>query len=445
MNNFTESIFLHTSNKIAIIDDSRSITYDHLKIEVQQYAYFLKKSGIHPQEKIVIAMPDSIEWCIAFLASISIGAIAIILSSKTSTEKIRSIDAKLYLTSKNDITKLGLCLGEYYQYSDEDIGFYLTTSGTTGKQKFIVHYHRSLHEYYKIISQPFGVDHNSVIFSSPRLSFGYGLGINIVLGLSSGATIILTDKILSGRELNQRIINHNISHFFSTPVFLRSLIKYTKHLTAIRNLKLITSAGEPLSAFIKEKFLELYNQKILNGYGLSEVLSYVCTQRLDDPHNLDNKNIGKPLSGIEIDIRNGELYVKHPCIAVGYLDGLSDNFQHPWVKTNDLVKLTNNGDLIYISRKDNLIKINGEYVSIDEIEEYLLLHDSVEECIVYTKRNKAGLLELEANIISNQKLTVRDLRKFLIGKVELYKIPKRFYFVDNILKTVTNKKIRPQS
>lgn len=442
MSNFSQLVLSHQTDKIAIVDDVKSITYNELSMSIKKYANYLKSVGIAPGDKIVIAMPDSIEWCVAFLGSCYIGAVAVIVSAKTPPDKIKSIKASLYLTSPTDVIESTHTLERHHDYTDNEIGFYLTTSGTTGRQKYIVHHHRSLINYYDIVTQPFEVDHTSVIFSSPRLSFGYGLGVNIVLGLGLGATIILTDKILSSKLLGQKINKYNISHFFSTPVFLSSLVKHPSYLKAIGQLKVVTSAGEPMSRVIKEQFLKLYNKHVLNGYGLSEVLSYVSTQTPSDAETLNHQIIGKPIRGIEINIKNGELYVKHPCVAVGYLDENSDTFQANWVKTNDLVELNDQGELVYISRKDNLIKINSLYVSIDEVEDAILQHTDVEECLVYAKPNDLGLMELESNIVSSKEITPGELRRFLSNILESHKIPKRFHSVAQISKTLTAKKIR---
>jgi benzoate-CoA ligase len=440
MANFTHTLLARDLDKTAVIDDQQSVSYDDLRTYVKRYAYHLKAIGIKPGDKIVISLPDSAEWCVAFLATIYVGAVAVIISDKTPADKI--IPAALHIKHPQGILiDRGDQLEEYHEYSDDEVGFYLTTSGTTGNQKYIIHRHQSLLDYFNIVTKLFEVDQSSVIFSSPRLSFGYGFGVNIILGLGMGATILLTNKILSNKLLGQKITTHGISHFFSTPVFLSMLVKHTPS-DAVRDLKLITSAGEPLSSLIKQKFFNLYGKHILNGYGLSETLSYVSTQQSADLTQ-DHRIIGKPAAGVEVKIQDGKLFVKHPCKAIGYLDG--DTFQEEWYQTNDLVELNDRGELVYISRLDNLVKINGEFVSIDEVEDAILQHDQIEECLVFTELNDVGLLELKAKVITSNNITAGMIRRFLSTRLESHKIPKYLYFVDNIPKTITNKKIRNKS
>ena len=440
MANFTHTLLARDLDKTAVIDDQQSVSYDQLRTYVKRYAYYLKANGITPGDKIVIALPDRVEWCVAFLATIYIGAIAVIISDKTPADKI--VPSTLHIKHPHGILiDQGDQLEEHYEYADDEVGFYLTTSGTTGNQKYIIHRHQSLLNYFNLVIPLFNVDQSSVIFSSPRLSFGYGFGVNIILGLGAGSTILLTNKILSNKLLGQKIKKHNISHFFSTPVFLGMLVKYSPS-DAIRDLKSITSAGEPLSSLIKQQFFDLYGKYILNGYGLSETLSYVSTQKLSDSAT-DHRIIGNPAPGVEVKIKDGKLFVKHPCMAVGYLD--EDAFQGEWIQTNDIVELNDQGEIIYISRLDNLVKINGEFVAIDEVEDAILQHDQIQECLVFTELNDVGLLELSANVITDNNITIGVIRRFLSIRLESHKIPKHLYFVHDIPKTLTNKKIRNKS
>jgi acyl-coenzyme A synthetase/AMP-(fatty) acid ligase len=460
-NNFADFIISHNSDKIAIIDDTQTLTYRQLGIYTRKFAKYLTDKGLSAGDRVVISMADSVEWVVGFLACVYIGVIPVVVSSQINRKKLQEITSvsksKYMLQKDHVIIEKGLELDISYKFHDNEEALWLTSSGTTGKQKFIVHGYQSLPNYFHIIQSIFTVDDNSVIFSSPRLSFGYGLGVNIILGLGRHATIILTDKILSHKNLALKIMQYKISHFFSTPVFLSSLVKNNiKNMDAIRLLKVITSSGEPISLILKQKFKELYNQNILNGYGLSEVLSYVCVQRPFEIQDTDHRNIGKlfPLVSVEIRDSNnnvcsrntvGELYIQHPCSAMYYYNDIQktqDIFQTPWVKTNDLVYINNHDELIYVGRKDNLVKINGMYVSIDEVESAILEHDLIKECLVYTSLNNLNMLELEAKIISHNTLNAGDIRKYLKDKIESHKIPKRIWFTDTIAKTVTAKKIR---
>jgi benzoate-CoA ligase len=460
MNNYAYHILNNApADKLAIIDDTTSITYGQLNKLVQTYAAYLKENHLGPGSKIILSMPDSIEWCVAFLACIYIGAIPILISSQVPKSMLElavgDCGADHLITSVDLSTDNKLT--DYYRYPKDSIGFWLTSSGTTGRQKYIIHKHQTLFDYFDLIKDIFLVDKTSKLFASPRLSFGYGFGVNIILGLGHSATILLTNKILSHKALSNRIQLYGVTHFFSTPIFLSSLIdNYSKYLEPITSLKIITSAGESLPQIVKDKFKEIYNQSILNGYGLSETLSYAITQLPIDSNQLDHRIIGKVIPTVEYEIRDsngnkcaknviGELYLKHPCAAVGYYNDLHNlTFRHPWIKTNDLVFENDREEIVYICRKDNFIKIKGMYMVVDDLEGIIMMHPQVNECLVETYQTDQGILELLAKIVlkPNNHLETRDIRSFLRNKVESHQLPKKIMFVASLLKTVTNKKIR---
>lgn len=454
-------------NKIAIIDDTRSITYKQMDQYVRRYAQKIRGQGILPGNTAIIAMPDCIEWVIAFLGCLHAGVIPVVVSAQMQTRKLKQAIAtsksSLVLTNEqrnNIIIEQGIELPIAYDFGDNEEAFWLTSSGTTGEQKYIVHKYKSLEHYYNLVKLTFGINNTSVVFASPRLSFGYGLGINVILSLKKGATIILTEKILSHKLLAEKIIKFGITHFFSTPVFLSPLVKNNKKfISAIKTLKVVTSAGETISKNLKQKFKEMYDKDILNGYGLSEVVSYVCTQTEKNQIDTDYRNIGKVLAGISYEIRDtkgnicpryvqGDLYIKHPCTALFYYTNYRKSkkiLKDDWIKTNDIVYENKHNELIYVSRRDNLIKINGQYVSIDEVESAMMSHDKIKECLVYTNFNKLNILELKAKVIIRSAITAGEIRKFLKDKIEIHQIPKRIFFVDSLPNTVTQKKIRKHS
>lgn len=431
---------------------------------VRRYAQKLKSQGMLPGDTAIISMPDCIEWVIAFLGCLHAGVVPVIVSAQVQKNKLKQavITSKSSLVLTNEqrssiIIEQGIELSKAYKFDDEEEAFWLTSSGTTGKQKYIVHKYKSLENYYNLVKSTFGINDSSVVFASPRLSFGYGLGVNVLLSLKKCATIILTEKILSHKLLAEKIIKFGITHFFSTPVFLSPLVKNNKKfISAIKTLDVVTSAGEAISQNLKQKFKDMYDKDILNGYGLSEVVSYVCTQTEGSQIDTDYRNIGKVLEGINYEIRDskgnlcpryvqGELYLKHPCTALFYYNNFRKSkkiLKDEWIKTNDIVYANNYDELIYISRRDNLIKINGQYVSIDEVESAMMSHDKIKECLVYISFNKLNILELEAKIIVRSKITSGEIRKFLKDKIEIHQIPKRIFFVNSLPKTVTQKKIR---
>jgi acyl-coenzyme A synthetase/AMP-(fatty) acid ligase len=121
-----------------------------------------------------------------------------------------------------------------------------------------------------------------------------------------------------------------------------------------------------------------------------------------------------------------------------------ETFINGWFKTKDMVYWDEDGYLVYACRKDDIIRIKESYVNPIDIEEEILQHPAVEECVVVSIKNKFDMPEISSKIVlkNKQDLNAGELRKFLTGKFESYKIPKHIDFVDELPKTVTTKKIR---
>jgi acyl-coenzyme A synthetase/AMP-(fatty) acid ligase len=458
MNNFAYYILNKASkNKLAIVDDYRSVTYEELIEYVNGYAVYLKEQNLSHGSRIILSMPDGVEWCVAFLACIYIGAVPILISSKISKSLIsKAVDdvSADYLITEVTLSKNNSQL-PCHSYDIDAEGFWLTSSGSTGNQKYVVHKHQTLLEQFNLTKDLWLINNTSVLLSSAKLSFGYAFAVYIILGLGHSATIVLTSNVLSHKLLSQRIQTLGITHFFSTPTFLSSLTdEHNTYSSAIKSLKFIMSSTEPLPEFIRTKFKEIYNQPILNGYGSAEAWAWSFTQRPNESEPNDHRVIGRIIPNVVYEIRDnngnkcetgtmGELYLKHPCVAVKYFNITNNSsFQHLWFKTNDLVFENSQGEVVYVCRKDNLIKIKGMYVIIDELEGIISSHPRVIECLVATYQNDQGLLELTVNIVTNSNITAGDIRRYLKDKVESHQIPKKIVFVESLKRTVTNKKVR---
>ena len=156
--NYAEFIISNTSDKIAIIEDDKTLTYQQLAIHVRRSAYKLKSLGIVPGDRIIISLPDSIEWIVAFLSCIKIGAVPmqaspLILHHKI-VEIINFVKAHAIVSKEifngiiridpNELLSSGPELDDYYNFSPDEIALAVTTSGSTSDSKFACHRHQNL-------------------------------------------------------------------------------------------------------------------------------------------------------------------------------------------------------------------------------------------------------------------------------------------------------------
>ena len=458
--NFAEYIILKSvdfPNKIAIVDSRSSVNYKNLAQYVRRYSYYLKNSGTRPGDPVIILMDDSIEWIVSFLSLVYIGANPVLLSHLlplTKVQKlIKEINAKRIITCNDKVLlDCGIEETQAHQFGSDEICLWATSSGTTGNIKFILHKHSNLEILSNIACPALEITEDSRIYTMPKLSFVYGLNCSVTFALGQGATVIVSNQSPKSEVIYSIVKKYNPTHFFATPGIFSSLTNQEKSPTDIlKGLTLVASAGESLPAIVKEKFYNIYGVYIREGYGTAESLSWVTIQTKEDEHN---HNIGKPLTSILCEVRNsqneickigelGRLCINTPCSATMYYnDSVQTNqtFLNGWILTNDLVYTNNDNNLVFVCRSDEQTKINGNFVSLLEIENSILQISGVSDCVATVQKNNNGLNVLATFIVGS--VTAKDIRASLREKLERHKIPKIIKFVDRIPKTINNKKIR---
>ena len=469
-NNFAEYILelhCHQPYKTAVVDDNRSLTYSQLDFFSKNFAGTLQNSGVRGQDRVIICMEDSVEWVIAFLAVISVGGNPVLVSYSLPEPTIRHVvelsDARYIigrkyqkLTSFSQSDVLNSCdepICHFYQFHPDEICHWALTSGTTGDPKCIVHRHQDLECMAQLMGEPyhFGVD--SRVLSSAKLSFLYGLTNSLILPLYHGSTAYLINGIPVPSVIYDRLKRFNITHFMSGPTVLNSMLKHGKNEILPASLDTIVSSGEPLPQSVASLFLERHGIALLDGLGMGECGYNYCVQTTE---NAEFGTIGSPVAGVECEVRDdsggptpdgeiGELWTRHPCMAIQYWKDwhkTKGTFFGEWIKTGDKVIKQPNGNFLYVSRADDLIKINGQYVSPIEIESILLENVYISDAVVVAKPNQMGMAEIHAFLTTTETVAPPDIRRNLLGKLAPHKVPKHIHIVGELPKTATNKKMR---
>lgn len=480
--NYARYIINSNSDKTAVIHDQGTTTYSELGQLVRQFAHQLNDNNIHPGERVIILMSDSIEWIVGFLGCVYVGAVPTVISPLLRPAKyleaidttrasaiISDVDRELInyksirIFTPADVMQTGAELEQAHEFLPDEIAVINTSSGTTGKQKFIAHRHQNFVNYLDYTAKSFAITQDSILFGTSKMSHVAGFNVSITIALGNRATSIITQKPYTQKFLYQTMIDHKVTHFFSQPGVYAMMTSVEKSLP-IPSLRFAGCFSQQYPMEIAKRFKEMYGCGVSNGFGMSEAFSVVILQEYDPTS--DDQSLGKPMPGISYEIRNdqgqlcqtnevGELYIHTPCAATYYLnnwDKTKETFVGKWIKTNDLVYLDEHDNIMYVSRKDNFVKINGLLVSLDEVEEILLQHPKINDCLVQVTKNKQGLDKLKAQIVADSLLEddVPGIRRFLTETLEACKIPKYIEIVNElpidlvseVAKTWNGKKIR---
>lgn len=463
-------------HKIAIVDDTKSITYQELKEAVLIAAANLYKQGLRPGNRYIIMMSDSVEWLCSFLGGLYLGAVPVLLpviahlhrcnhvinesqaklivcDSDNALEFSDTSCIKLFTVLESSITDVP----DLYRFEEQEPSLWLSSSGTGGKMpKLAVHPHCSLQSSVDMMTQFYGSDQNNCVFSTAKLSFQYGL-FNVLYGINQRATLILTKKIPSAKLICELVSKHQVTQLFSTPGVILGLSKSTTMRHALNSVDILVSAGEVLIEDIEAKILEIYGKRVYNAYGMAEAIIVITGQ--NHQHN-KFQTIGIPFPGVTVKIVDnelnevpdgeiGELLIYTPTRALGYHNDTETStyafLADGSYRSNDLGYIDQDGMLCYVGRKNDCFKINGMFVTPVEVENAIMKYPGVEDCMVASTSRLDGKLVIVANIVlaeQDQKLNLGNLRKFLGTLIEQYKIPQVINFVTEIPRTPTTKKIR---
>lgn len=455
------------SHKTAVIDDYQTLDYQQLCSRIQRFAGYLHLSGLRPQQRVIISMDDCVHWPVAFLGAVYIGVNPVLVHSGMMVkdiERIIKISDAVSIISDHEqnwsvpcISKDTLmhcetpALHSFYQFHPDEMCVWLLSSGSTGESKCIVNRHANLYNIMNLMTQSTGINENSILFSTAKMSWAYGINVSVTFALGHGATACVNSGLPSPSKISDKIINHKVTHFFSVPTIFASMLKHRSQKFA-KDLN-VFSAGECLPTNISQRFYDFHGIGIRDCIGMAEVMQIYCMQ---DKSNWKPGNIGKPLPGVKCELRDahgqsvapgilGELYVSSPCQALMYWKDWQktrDTFKGEWVRTGDQCMQDEHGNFIFLARCDDLVKIKGSFVAPFEIESIIEEIPEIDHCTVVHAPDSQGMAELHAFIVTNKDIHTDKIKQTLKNRLSNFKIPKHYHFVDSVPKTLTNKKNR---
>lgn len=299
----------------------------------------------------------------------------------------------------------------------EDYAYIIYTSGTTGKPKGVLIKHKNIINTLIWRKELYNFNKSITVFQIPSFSFDSSVE-DIFTPLISGGKIVLpsTPKI-DINKMCEDIEKYKVNNFLVVPSLYKVLLK--EKYKYLKNLKFVTIAGEDFNLpLVKEHFEKLPNVRLINEYGPTE--NSVCSTFYELSKNCSEIFIGKPISNCKCYCLNdnlqplpigipGELYVSGPGVSEGYLNRpeitkerfLDNPFDSKYklYKTGDLVEYNSNGNIKFIGRNDNQIKLHGFRIELKEIEQILLKNESVQDVLVTKKTDFNNKSILVAYII----------------------------------------------
>jgi amino acid adenylation domain-containing protein len=344
-----------------------------------------------------------------------------------------------------------------------NLAYVIYTSGSTGNPKGVMIEHRSLVNFTVTAAQAYEIGPDDRVLQFASLSFDLSVE-EIYPALTNGATIVLrTDEMIS----SARDFMHYCQEWRTTILDLPTA--YWHELTdALNNIDLKLPATVRLVIIGGEKAafdrVAAWHTRVgegvrlVNTYGPTETTVAVTTCDLraaDRELRLNTVPIGRPLANttaylLDESLRPvpigapGELYIGGPGVARGYVnrpeltsekfipDPFSGNREARLYKTGDLVRYRPDGNIEFLGRVDNQIKIRGFRVELEEIELALRSQPGVSDCVVVLHEESDGDKRLFAYVVlsARAELTSGDLKSYLRTKLPSYMVPAWFELIN---------------
>ncbi|MGG4399816.1 amino acid adenylation domain-containing protein [Paenibacillus amylolyticus] len=479
-----EQQVIHQSERTAIVMGEEQLSYREFGVRVDQFAIQLLESGVEPGQNIGLISRRSIEMITAIFAILKAGCTYIPLDPEFPTERIRTIladsDVAVLIAEKDlfisgyEGKQINLFKQEQLQSdgerqavdmftkchrSAEDVAYIMYTSGSTGKPKGVQTTHRNIVK--TVINNGFmDIHETDRMLQLSNYAFD-GSTYEIFGALLNGATLVLIPKetVLNVSALADTLERERITSAFMTAVLFNAVVEWD--VQCLKHVRRLFFGGEAGSKKHVEKALQvLGNDRIANGYGPTETTvfaaTYLVNQRLLDYSTVP---IGRPVHNTQTHVMNrkgqlqpvgvpGELYISGDGLAQGYLhqaELTEERFVigsagERMYRTGDLVRWLPDGNLEYMGRLDQQVKIRGNRIELGEIESRLSRIESIQDAVVMTEKDEQGHTYLCAYIVpSDNKTPVLDWKKELRQTLPEYMVPNTFVTLEAFPMTLNGK------
>ena len=436
------------ANHVAMIveDDTlgtSQITFVELARKTDQFAQLLRNLGVQLGDRVLVRLPNSLDYPIAFLGAMKMGAIAVPTSTLLTAEEVgylakdsgatvlvTDLDAwenieetlvknlkdtpnlthiLLSQTDKNQAHKFLNVLSlnksliaidqvaPAFQNKAEYPAYLVYTSGTTGYPKGVLHSHRALLGRMPATTYWFDFDNqnNDRIMHSGKFNWTYVLGSGLMDPLYLGKTVIVHEGKNDAESWLRLIGKHRATIFVGVPTIYRQIIQKTTTLKdAVPSLRHCMSAGEHLSDEVLSQWRERFGIEIYEAVGMSE-FSYYLSQSKFRP--IRAGSAGFPQPGHNIKLLNPDTLeevsadeegmiavpLDDPGLFLSYwnLPEETAKYKHSgYFFTGDYARYDADGYIWFLGRKDDIIKSFGYRVSPYEIERVMKSHPAVADC-----------------------------------------------------------------
>ncbi len=464
MHGWFEQVAAEHPDRIAVRYKDQELSYAELNQRASQLANYLIDQGVQVEDLIGICMTRSVEMIIAVLGSLKAGVafipldpaypkerllymikdsnVTMVITQQAIAKELQPngarllcLDAGLELISGYPTTSPGI------EIAADNLAYVIYTSGSTGKPKGTMIQHRGWCNLGRAQQLLFNVGPGNRILQFSALSFDASVW-EMVMALCSGATLVLTDQesLLTGQGVLQVLQQERINTVTLPPSVLAVIPQ-----VELPELHTLITAGEACTKDLVDRWAN--GRRMFNAYGPTETTVCAAVYSIDAREDR-NPPIGRPIANFQLYILDsnfapvpigvpGELCVGGVGLARGYLgrpDLTAEKFiPHPFssepgarlYRTGDLVKYRPDGNIEFLGRIDQQVKLRGFRIELGEIETHIASFPGVQDAavILHEDRSEERRLIGYFTVDPGKQVDVHQLRRFLRAHLPEYMVP----------------------
>ncbi len=483
-NSIVEAVFHYAQSqpeKLCLADDNKRLTYREYADLILQYAAAFSADGIGKNDNVVIEATQTVDYLAIELALQLIGAVFVPVENKCAEVKIigfaERADAKAIITVKalEHSTELlytyktlaeKLSADKLYKAESfpkkEDVSEILFSTGTTGKEKGIVISHGNNIALAENVMYGVEMQKDNVEMIPSPLNHSHGLR-RYYANMYNGCTVVILGSLLKVKLFFDNIDTYSVNSMDLVPSALTLILKLSKDKFSEYKdrLRYIQFGAAPMMEADKIKICELLpNTRLYNFYGSTES-GCICIYDFNTEN--DKKHcIGKPTHNADIFIvdddrkpivssseNTGLLAARGGMDMVGYWKDQEETDKvlvDGVVYSNDVAFFDEDGDIILLGRKGDVINVGGNKVSPEEIENATKTLPDVEDCgvIPVPDQNKGHVPKLFVQMKNGCKFDAVAIRQSLAAKLEPYKVPAIIVEIERIPRSYNGKLLRKE-
>ena len=469
-----------TPERVAVRCGELAFTYQQLNARANQLAHYLRRQGVGPDKLVGLCLERSAETMVAVLAILKAGgayvplnpdnpparlrqqmegAVVVLTQSKLSLQVPEFPGAKLVLDAEpkpwvGEPTSNPSCTT-----TPENLVYVLYTSGSTGVPKGVAVRHRNLVNYADFISKRLeAAKHSEGLQFATVSTLGADLGNTCIYpSLISGGTlhVIGYETATDGVRFGEYAAKYGIDVLKIVPSHMAALLQTQSEAEQAKKLlprKYLVFGGETLTAKLLEKIEALPSScEVLNHYGPTETTVGSLTLTLKSygwkSNRLSSIPIGRPIQNTQVYVLDqnlqpvpvgvrGELYIAGAGVTAGYLnqaEKTAERFiENPYstdgtckmYRTGDLARYLEGGEIEFLGRGDDQVKVRGFRIELGEIEAALARYAGVKQALVLARENEQGDKRLLGYaVVQGSNVTGEQLRDYLKQEVPDYMVP----------------------